>query len=160
MFYSLGGGTGSGLGSRLLEELRDSRCLMACAILPMVTGENPMQCYNVLLALNWLQDLSDGLLLYENDQLLSQVELGSLQEMNQVVARDLVPHLCPADRLSELSELQELTRRGQKVLQAYSGELKSLLRLPKVALQAGRAVLRGHGELEPLLQRLTGCDLD
>ena len=164
MFYSLGGGTGSGLGSRLLEELSgEKRPLLATAVLPIASGENPMQCYNVLLALNWLQDLADGVLLYENDSLLSQVEAdgsadASLKAMNQLVARDLVPHLCPPEHLGDVSELKQLTTREHKVLQAFSGELKSLLRLPRTQIIKGRAVLRGEGPaLDPLLQRLTGC---
>lgn len=121
--HSLGGGTGSGLGTRIVEEIRDAyprSSLLVASILPISTGENPMQCYNVLLALAALQELSDGILLYENDWLLSSAEGRtaqsitsssvasgeeeqkpwlrgtSLESMNNVVARGLVPLLCPA----------------------------------------------------------------
>lgn len=74
--HSLGGGTGSGLGSRLAEEIRDlcpSSPLLTVSVLPISSGENPAQCFNSLLALATLQDVVDGVVLYENDRLVSTI---------------------------------------------------------------------------------------
>ena len=48
----------SGLGSHLLELLRDEyemAHLMNCVVAPHVSGESPLQHYNSLLCLSWLQ---------------------------------------------------------------------------------------------------------
>jgi hypothetical protein len=54
-----------------------------------------MQFYNVVLALSWLQDLADGVVLYENDALMAlaeaesadaQHETTSLASMNSIIA--------------------------------------------------------------------------
>ena len=56
-----------------------------------------MQCYNVVLALSWLQDLADGVVLYENDALMALAEAESaelrdreektsLASMNNIIA--------------------------------------------------------------------------
>ena len=45
MVHSLAGGTGSGLGSRLIEEYRDEYCksyLMSASIWPNSSGETPL----------------------------------------------------------------------------------------------------------------------
>ena len=58
MMHSLSGGTGSGLGSRLIEALRDEYGLghlMSCAFAPHTSGESPLQHYNSLLTLATLQ---------------------------------------------------------------------------------------------------------
>ena len=49
MTHSLAGGTGSGLGSRLLHEYRDyfgKAYLMTVSVWPSMTGETPLQHYN------------------------------------------------------------------------------------------------------------------
>ena len=63
-------------------------------VLPISSGENPMQCYNVLLSLSWLADLSDAVFLYENDALITEAMNGesdkdtpgpSLTTMNGII---------------------------------------------------------------------------
>ncbi|CAJ1342281.1 unnamed protein product [Effrenium voratum] len=198
MTYSLGGGTGSGLGSRLAEEVHDlypKAPLLVTPVLPISSGENPMQCYNVMLALLWLQESADGIILYENDSLMAMAEAEataqqssgsqalqgtSLACMNSIIARDLTPHLCPAqsadagDLLTVISPLA-----SHKFAQAYSGAVRSsheveittksvveaLRRMPRVArnsrnILAARAVVRGVPSLEikaELLERLGGA---
>lgn len=52
--HSLAGGTGSGLGTRLSEELRERfgvRLLLNCSVSPHRHGESPMQAYNATLCL-------------------------------------------------------------------------------------------------------------
>mmetsp|Transcript_88755 Transcript_88755/g.286814 ORF Transcript_88755/g.286814 Transcript_88755/m.286814 type:complete len:401 (-) Transcript_88755:396-1598(-) len=124
--HSLGGGTGSGLGSRLAVELRDEYPrvpLFTLSVLPITAGENPVQCFNALLALATLQEVADGVLLYENDRLMALASDGkgrggpsrappasggaraaealgsdagaSLMAMNEVITSDLSALLCP-----------------------------------------------------------------
>lgn len=54
MTHSLAGGTGSGLGSRLLEEYRDNfskAYLMTVSVWPSMSGDTPLQHYNTCLSL-------------------------------------------------------------------------------------------------------------
>ena len=58
MVHSLTGGTGSGLGSRLVKRIRDTYPLayvMSIALSPHVSGDSPLQHYNSLLSLSTLQ---------------------------------------------------------------------------------------------------------
>ena len=73
LLHSVGGGTGSGLGSLLLERLRDaypSHSLLACSILPFMSGETPLQHYNTALCMQRLQQHCDAVLLFPNDSTL------------------------------------------------------------------------------------------
>lgn len=70
MVHSLAGGTGSGLGSRLIEEYRDEYCksyLMSASIWPNSSGETPLQHYNTCFSLSHLQKNSDAVLLFQNE---------------------------------------------------------------------------------------------
>jgi len=74
--HSLGGGTGSGLGSRLVQELRDEHpraYLLASSIAPFGAGELPLAAYNGTLALATLQEHSDAVLLFDNASLMSRL---------------------------------------------------------------------------------------
>ena len=56
--HSLTGGTGSGLGSHLVERIRDTYPLahvMSVAVSPHSSGDSPLQHYNSLLSLASLQ---------------------------------------------------------------------------------------------------------
>lgn len=74
--HSLSGGTGSGMGCRIIETLRDEhpcRNILSCAVLPCASGESSLQNYNSLLALSWLQNFTDAALLLLNDSLISRL---------------------------------------------------------------------------------------
>lgn len=58
MIHSLTGGTGSGLGSHLVERIRDAYPLahiMSVVVSPHASGDSPLQHYNSLLSLASLQ---------------------------------------------------------------------------------------------------------
>ncbi len=78
MVHSLGGGTGSGMGSALLVLLRDnypSNYLVNLAVSPF-SNESPLQTYNCCLSLAYLAQLSDGVILRNNsDTLRSGIQL-------------------------------------------------------------------------------------
>ena len=73
MLHSLGGGTGSGLGSLLTERIRDAyprHTLMSVSVLPFRHGETPLQHYNTVLALSTLYRQCDAVMLFDNDTVM------------------------------------------------------------------------------------------
>ncbi|XP_074053845.1 tubulin delta chain-like isoform X2 [Macrotis lagotis] len=123
LFHSLSGGTGAGLGSHLCEEIRDEYPLgqiLSVTVAPYQTGECPLQHYNVLLCLSWLQRYTDGVFLFHNDdvlrrtiasqgkknlqdsRVLSQVSLSS---MNTYIADCVAGLLCPVSNFQTASGL-------------------------------------------------------
>ncbi|KAI9017819.1 Tubulin/FtsZ, GTPase domain-containing protein, partial [Gaertneriomyces semiglobifer] len=77
LLHSIAGGTGSGLGSRLVEEIRDAyphKPIIACAIAPFASGETALQHYNSLLALSWLQKHADFVGLFPNDIIMDGIQ--------------------------------------------------------------------------------------
>ncbi|KAJ3154549.1 hypothetical protein HDU86_004678 [Geranomyces michiganensis] len=76
MVHSVAGGTGSGLGSRVAEEMRDAypkNYLSTCAVLPFVAGDTALQHYNSLLSLGWAQRYSDMVAIFSNDAVMNTV---------------------------------------------------------------------------------------
>ena len=74
--HSIGGGTGAGLGSLLLQEARDAypqQYITATSLSPFAAGELPLGYYNATLALSYLQEFSDTVLLFDNAALLNQL---------------------------------------------------------------------------------------
>ncbi|TFK05552.1 cytochrome P450 2C5-like [Platysternon megacephalum] len=62
-----------GLSSRLCEAIRDEYSLgqiLSVMVAPHQAGESPLQHYNSLLCLSWLQRHVDGVLLFQNDAVL------------------------------------------------------------------------------------------
>jgi hypothetical protein len=56
--YSLGGGTGSGVGSQLLQRLRDTygkSFIISTVVSASKAGDTPLQNFNSVFALQWLQ---------------------------------------------------------------------------------------------------------
>ena len=70
MSLALAGGTGSGLGTRVCEELRDefgkSYPILVHAVWPYETGEVVIQNYNILLSFSKLYNSADGLIFHSN----------------------------------------------------------------------------------------------
>ncbi|XP_022795839.1 tubulin delta chain-like [Stylophora pistillata] len=111
VFHSLTGGTGSGLGSRLIETLRDAYPLahvMSVAVSPHSSGDSPLQHYNSLLSLSSLQYHADAVLLFSNDDILHHIATHtglstrqnpsgsiSLKDMNYYISLSLAGVLQP-----------------------------------------------------------------
>lgn len=75
ILHSLCGGTGSGLGSHLCQEIRDNYPaghLLSVTAAPHETGDTPLQHYNSLLCLSYLQRYCDGVLLFSNDDVMKR----------------------------------------------------------------------------------------
>ncbi|KAM8967623.1 tubulin delta chain-like [Pelodytes ibericus] len=123
LLHSLCGGTGSGLGSRLCEEIRDmypAGYILSVAVAPHETGESPLQHYNSLLCLACLQRYSDGVLLFQNDDVMRRASdlierktpampgaqpSVSLTAMNSYIASCLAGLLYPTDSLRTRSSV-------------------------------------------------------
>ncbi len=75
MTHSTTGGTGSGLGSRLLENLYDAyptQFRLTASLLPsLCAGDSSLQSYNSVLTLARLQEFADGIMWWDNDALMA-----------------------------------------------------------------------------------------
>lgn len=92
----------AGLGSAVLEDLREDYPLahiLSVAVAPFNRGETPLQHYNAILCLSWLQRYSDAVLLFHNDLVLHQVQ--------RVVARGTVGQGHAARKLESISVSME-----------------------------------------------------
>ena len=70
--HSLAGGTGAGLGSRIVQEIRETYpkvYLMSIVLSPSLTGETPLQNYNAILTLKHIQEHCDAIIYKSNDDL-------------------------------------------------------------------------------------------
>lgn len=116
VMHSLGGGTGSGLGCRVMERIRDTypkAYLVTASVAPSCTrGDTPLQNYNAVLTLKCLQEVADAVIYKDNDDMLrtasywkslisNSVGKGtanqrvSLEETNCMAAADLAGLLFP-----------------------------------------------------------------
>ncbi|CAF1100045.1 unnamed protein product [Brachionus calyciflorus] len=83
VMHSLSGGTGSGCGSKLIEQLRDEfgwkKLIMTQSVAPFRAGELPLQHYNNLLCMSHLQEYADFISLHQNDDVLDILNKISLE---------------------------------------------------------------------------------
>ena len=105
LMQSMAGGTGAGLGAYVAETLREdypSASLLNHCIWPYESGEVIVQAYNTLLTLSTLLDVSDGIVIAQNEHLHAacRTTLGldrpTFDDMNGVAARQLAGVLLPA----------------------------------------------------------------
>jgi len=72
LYHSLGGGTGSGTGTRIARNMRDTykKCgLVSTCVAPSATSESPVYGYNTMLSLWQLQQHVDSIAMFTNDDL-------------------------------------------------------------------------------------------
>ena len=78
LMHSLSGGTGSGCGSKLIEQLRDDygakKYVFTQSVAPFSCGELPLQHYNNVLCLSHLHEFVDGICLFQNDDVFEMCE--------------------------------------------------------------------------------------
>lgn len=113
---ALAGGTGSGLGTRVCEALREhfgrSMPILVHAVWPYESGEIVTQNYNIVLALAKLYQVVDGIWMHSNQVAhdicrtrfnLKKVTFG---DINRLIANDLTSCLLPAvNKFSSLSTM-------------------------------------------------------
>ena len=124
LLHSLAGGTGSGLGTRILSEIRDEfskSFSMSVSVAPFETGETAVQNYNSLLSLEVLQRCADAVLFISNDRLYDSAKnmLQSkshkvsktiqLELLNTIACRQLLNILLPTNSI-EKGTSSNLTR--------------------------------------------------
>lgn len=133
--HSLAGGTGSGLGARLIENLRAAcpvRFIATVSVAPFSDGETPVQSYNTVLCASVLQRHADIVMLFSNDALLAAATAAaggnidgggsatrrvSFDDMNKVLAtcvRTMANHL--ADFISLANSLPGTACRSRQPL--------------------------------------------
>ena len=102
--HSLAGGTGSGLGTGVSEEIADTLGNLArlnIVIAPYHFGEVVVQNYNALLSLSRVSEASHGVLVFENEaaHALSRdmrgVDQPRIKDLNDTIAGSIVPLLLP-----------------------------------------------------------------
>ncbi|XP_072031063.1 tubulin delta chain-like [Amphiura filiformis] len=118
MMHSIAGGTGAGLGSRLVELIRDEYPLayiLSAVVAPWTSGESPLQHYNSLFSLSWLQRYSDGVLMFSNDEILHRLSglnvnkrdretaNVTIDDMNKYIAESLAGVMLPVNSLTPKS---------------------------------------------------------
>ena len=76
MIHSIAGGTGSGLGSRLMETYKDEfegAKLVNVVVWPTPSGETPLQNYNSWFTTSFLQKYSDAVVIFENEGMIKSI---------------------------------------------------------------------------------------
>lgn len=105
VMHSLGGGTGSGLGTHITElarEMYPKVHILNQVVWPFASGDVVVQDYNTCLSLSHLLDASDAVLVSQNSDVLEMCKRGlnmgrpGLHEINGAVARDLAACLMPS----------------------------------------------------------------
>ncbi|GIL47372.1 hypothetical protein Vafri_4214 [Volvox africanus] len=132
LIHSLAGGSGSGMGSRVLEHLRAQFPLShiaAASVAPRAAGDTPMQSLNSVMALSFLQAYADMVLLFSNQDLMDACQRtsvaallpgglaggsgGGLSDINRLVAHNLTGFLWPlsgADALGGVGRIRDAVR--------------------------------------------------
>jgi len=121
--HSLAGGTGSGLGSRVVEALRSEmfrrNFILSSAVAPDIGGDTILQSYNAALTLEKLTEHCDGVALFRNGPLIDGLGKGAapafgggggargrrgprvgLEDVNSYVAAGLLGSLLPVRGVS------------------------------------------------------------
>lgn len=111
---SIGGGTGSGLGTRITKLLKENFAksfLVNYLVWPHSAGEVIVQNYNAVLSMAHLSETSDALVIFQNDDLrkiaqtLTASHKVTFKDMNKVVSEQIVASLQPATSASGSSNL-------------------------------------------------------
>ncbi|CAE8679501.1 unnamed protein product [Polarella glacialis] len=140
--HSVAGGTGSGLGSHLLQVTRDAYPavpLASVSIWPFEGGEVSVQCYNAALSLASLYETVDLAVVCENERYLElcRLSLGepkpSLASINAAICGNLVRTLLPSLRSSLGVDSCPLLRLSGHLCAHPLYRLATLKALPQVA---------------------------
>eukprot|EP01041_Mallomonas_annulata_P003548 gene3548-7060_t len=123
MIHSVGGGTGSGLGTRMTEAAADefpNSVITNLAITPYHFGEVVVQHYNTVLCLSKISENSNAVLLFENEVAhnictsLRSAARPTLADINCAIVRNVIPallpkrtapHGCPAPLVLDIAHL-------------------------------------------------------
>eukprot|EP00761_Pharyngomonas_kirbyi_P009342 gb/GECH01009358.1/.p1 GENE.gb/GECH01009358.1/~~gb/GECH01009358.1/.p1 ORF type:complete len:471 (+),score=76.50 gb/GECH01009358.1/:1-1413(+) len=114
--HSMGGGTGSGLGCRLMQEVQDnfsSPKIMSIPIFPFHIGECSLQYLNSILTISHLQQYADCICTFDNNIIMNWIQKNNKKtkqiEMSDVGFGDLNKYI--ADCLVGL--MSPITQKGK-----------------------------------------------
>lgn len=134
LMHSLAGGSGSGLGSKVLEIVREDYPLnniATASVAPRQAGDAPMQSLNSVMALSFLQAYADVVMVFSNQDILGsgsglpggggaatsaavhqqQPKARTMADVNQVICSSLTGALWPlskSDALSGVSRIRDV----------------------------------------------------
>lgn len=109
VIHSVGGGTGSGLGTRITEAISEEFSdvpRMNIGVTPYHFGEVIVQHYNTVLSLSKIANVSHGILLFENEVAhyictkLQSIAHPTLSDINTAIINSLLPALLPKTNVS------------------------------------------------------------
>ncbi len=128
LMHSIGGGTGSGLGSNIIQNLRDvypRLYLLAVSIAPFSSGDmdgTPIQLYNAAFALQWLQTYVDGIILKHNSQVLQHTTMAHAATVKSTTSSSIsLPS--PRDSREKNNPPVSLKLMNEKIAQDVGGLL-------------------------------------
>jgi len=145
MLHSIAGGTGSGLGTFLNQQLSDNfpNAVKAnCAVWPHQMGEVAVQSYNAMLTLAELQESSSAIIHLFNDeaktvcQRVLKVDRPSLSDLNCYFSRNLCCGLLmPSRSAFKLVDPLQDTLRGMRVTHSLNSlRVFSVPQMPNTSL--------------------------
>ncbi|KAM3127338.1 hypothetical protein pb186bvf_020564 [Paramecium bursaria] len=167
---SLAGGTGSGLGSFLLQLMADRYPeieFFNICIVPHLTGEVILQSLNTTLTISSLYQHSEGILLLQNDEAqqmcnhLLNLKSPSLAEINNLMSTNLASFFWPALTQPVFSTFQNNIQYVQELLQITSNQYKllQLSQIPQLPQQSKAFQNESWNSLEKRISQmvLTGA---
>ncbi|GLC37998.1 hypothetical protein PLESTB_000447600 [Pleodorina starrii] len=162
LLQSMAGGTGAGLGTYVAQALRDdyhSAFITNCCVWPYESGEVIVQPYNTLFTLSHLSDLSDGIVLLENEALhrtcakLMNIARPSFSDMNGIAARALVSVLLPSQPRGPYAGGSFTSTAGAAGAGAGPGQGAGMAPLSRGSPGGGPGAGAGAGVQLPALRR-------
>lgn len=106
LMKALAGGTGSGVGSFLVEYLKDlvgaKTPVINLVVLPHLSGEVILQYYNTIFSLSTLNEVADGIIIFDNENLVNHakemhhVDRPNFSDLNRVLSDQITSVLFPA----------------------------------------------------------------
>jgi tubulin delta len=133
MVHSIAGGTGSGLGSRLMEEFKDQYSkakLVNVVVWPHPSGETPLQNYNSWFTTSFLQKYSDAVIVFQNEEMLKiipkwiddkKIQSVSMKNLNEYISVCLKNVFVPcSDEKISLYDIIELAPAPQLKLLSWN----------------------------------------
>lgn len=102
--HSVGGGTGSGLGTKVTEAAREEfpdSTMVNIAVAPYHFSEVVVQHYNSLLCLARLTTASDAVIMFENEtaqdlcKSMRKISRPTLDDINDTLASNILPFILP-----------------------------------------------------------------
>lgn len=104
VLQSLAGGTGSGVGSRVLKSLKTDfpeLDLFSVAVLPRIGGEVVLQYYNSVFSLSSLYQECDGIFLFQNSHVseicksVYNIKDPDFKDLNMILSNQIASFLFP-----------------------------------------------------------------